>query len=67
MYQIIYSNIRGINLRPETGALGAQVIKGNVYFDNQLVFDDEWGHKEAKVVCRFKFLISWIDNFSRHD
>ena len=50
-----------INLRPETGALGAQVVKGNVYFDNQPVCDDEWGHKEAKVVCRFKFLRSWKD------
>ena len=48
-----------INLRPETGALGAQVIKGNVYFDNQPVCDDEWGHKEAKVVCRLKCSISW--------
>ena len=44
-----------INLRPDTGELGGDSVKGNVYFDDQPVCDDDWGHKEAKVACRFSF------------
>ena len=52
-----------INLRPETGALGAQVIKGNVYFDNQPVCDDEWGSQEARVACRWVTILVIIHIF----
>ena len=52
-----------INLRPETGALGAQVIKGNVYFDNQPVCDDEWGSQEARVACRWVTILVIIRIF----
>ena len=41
-----------INLRPETGELGSELVKGNVYFDDQPVCDDDWGSEEAKVACR---------------
>ena len=30
-------------------------MKGNVYFDDQPVCDDDWGHEEAKVACRRVF------------
>ena len=28
-------------------------MKGNVYFDDKAVCDDDWGHEEAKVACRW--------------
>ena len=46
-----------INLRPETGELGGELVKGNVYFDDQPVCDDGWGGEEAKVACRWVFLL----------
>ena len=46
------SNSGEINLRPDTGELGGELIKGNVYFDDQPVCDDDWGIEEATVACR---------------
>ena len=33
-------------------------MKGNVYFDDQPVCDDGWGSEEAKVACRWVYLLS---------
>ena len=50
------SNTGEINLRPDAGELGGDLVKGNVYFDDQPVCDDDWGQEEAKVACRLVFL-----------
>ena len=41
-----------INLRPDTGELGGEVLQGNVYIGDQPVCDDGWGTEEARVACR---------------
>ena len=41
-----------INLRPDTGELGREVMQGNVYIGDQPVCDDGWGTEEARVACR---------------
>ena len=41
-----------INLRPDTGELGREVMQGNVYIGDQPICDDGWGTEEARVACR---------------
>ena len=41
-----------INLRPDTGELGGEVLQGNVFIGDQPVCDDHWGLEEARVACR---------------
>ena len=52
-YSLLYINLGEINLRPDTGQIGGELIKGNVYFDDQPVCDDGWGIEEATVACRW--------------
>ena len=42
-----------ISLRPAaTNLLGGELVKGNVYFDDQPICDDGFGREEAIVACR---------------
>ena len=41
-----------INLRPDTGELGGELMQGNVYIGDRPICDDHWGVQEARVACR---------------
>ena len=42
-------------------------MKGNVYFDDQPVCDDDWGHEEAKVACRWVVSVFPQNSYSDQD
>ena len=54
-----------INLRRRktTSELGGELVKGNVYFDDQPLCDDGWGAEEAKVACRWACLLFRKNHF----
>jgi len=41
-----------IELRASTPQQGGRLLEGNVFMEGGAVCDDQWGHEEARVVCR---------------
>ena len=42
-----------IELKGGSLELGNSVFEGNIFVDNEAICDDQWGHEEAGVVCRW--------------